>query len=85
MPTAILHAGIGQLRKEPLLAIKILQRSKTSQTNKYTDLKRRELNVGILRLQPALQHFHSLLGLHCLGPNQVGNLQVQSDILPSNC
>lgn len=84
MPTAILHAGIGQLRKRAPVSD---QDPITEQdiSDQHTDLKRRELNVGILRLQPALQHFHSLLWLHCLGPNQVGNLQVQSDILPSNC
>lgn len=83
MPTAILHAGIGQLRKRAPVSN---QDPTTEQDiSDHTDLKRCELNVGVFRLQSALQHFHSLLGLHCLGPNQVGNLQVQSDILSSNC
>ena len=45
----------------------------------------RELDVGVLVADPALQRAHSIFRLHRLGPDHVGYLEVERHVLPRHC
>ena len=42
-----------------------------------------QLDVGVLVADPLLQRAHSIFRLHCLGPNNVGYLEVEGHVLPA--
>ena len=42
-----------------------------------------QLDVGVLVAYPLLQRTHSIFRLHCLGPNNVGYLEVEGHVLPA--
>lgn len=79
MGPAIFNAGIGELAK---LAAKSAQLSHGRGVESEAHVQRAELGIGILVVDALFERAHGFFRLYRLRSDNVGNLEVESDVFP---